>query len=67
MENSINSKYSLDLYKLINGDKHIEMNFDGKKLTDEEKEQFKMALTQVFWKKLKSVEDSEGRDSDGKY
>lgn len=39
------------------------MTFDGENLTDEENEKVKIAMTQIFWKKLQKIKEQEGKKS----
>jgi len=41
------------------------MTFDGENLTEEENEKVKIAMTQIFWDKLKQIKERE-RNQDGK-
>ncbi|KRK80274.1 helix-turn-helix domain-containing protein [Companilactobacillus nodensis] len=42
------------------------MAFDGDNITEEENERVKIALTQIFWKRLEQIKKREGKNKNGK-
>ncbi|AYE38435.1 XRE family transcriptional regulator [Companilactobacillus zhachilii] len=43
------------------------MAFNGEGITEEENERVKIALTQIFWERLKKIKKREGRDGNDKH
>lgn len=60
-------KDTLELRNFIDQNSEGGMTFDGDDLTKEEKEKVEIAMTQIFWEKLKRIKERERRDTNDKH
>lgn len=54
-------KDTLELRNFIDENSQGGMTFDGEDLTKEEKEKVEIAMTQIFWEKLKKIKAKEAK------
>lgn len=60
-------KDTLELRDFIGQNSEGGMTFDGDGLTKDEKEKVEIAMTQIFWEKLKRIKERERRENNGKH
>lgn len=58
-------KDTLELRNFIDQNSEGGMTFDGEDLTKEEKEKVEIAMTQIFWDKLKQIRTREAKKNGG--